>query len=112
MNLKKAIDILELHQKWRNGDDDIIQTNARELTQSICVIIDVFKNYLSIMGKYNKAQKSLCPECLGDKIVMYYNEKERCNEEQPCGTCEGEGIVYLVRNVLSINDFKKIRNGK
>ena len=63
------------------------------------------------MKRYNKAVKSICPECGGDKSVMYYNETERCNEEQPCGTCEGEGMVYLLSNVLSINDFNKIRNG-
>jgi len=44
MKLKKAIKILEDHQKWRLGDEEIIQTNGRELTESINTVLKEVKS--------------------------------------------------------------------
>ena len=55
----------------------------------------------------NKAKRIICPECKGEKRVLYYNETEYLNEEQPCGTCEGEGIVISVTTIKSLRDAGK-----
>jgi len=47
MNIKKAIEVLEYHQQWRLGDDDIVQTNARELTESINIILVEVKKVIN-----------------------------------------------------------------
>jgi len=56
MKLKKAIKILEDHQKWRLGDEGIIQTNGRELTESINTVLKEVKNRRNILIKYHESQ--------------------------------------------------------
>ena len=56
MKLKKAIKILEDHQKWRLGDEEIIQTNGRELTESINTVLKEVKNRRNILIKYHESQ--------------------------------------------------------
>ena len=56
MKLKKAIKILEDHQKWRLGDEEIIQTNGRELTESINTVLKEVKNRKNLLIKYHESQ--------------------------------------------------------
>lgn len=43
MTIKKAIEILEIHNKWRRGDDTIPMTNPTDLGIAIDVIVNYFK---------------------------------------------------------------------
>ena len=64
MDIKKAIKVLDNHQKWRLGDDDIIQTNASELTESISLILsEVKKLHLPVVNA------SFLPKCTRVEVI-------------------------------------------
>lgn len=37
----------------------------------------------------------LCPECNYRKVMLYSNKVGE-REEQPCHTCQGEGVVNMI----------------
>ena len=39
MNIEEAIKVLESHQAWRLGDDDVQMTDPKKLTEAIDVIL-------------------------------------------------------------------------
>lgn len=43
MTIEQAIEILERHNKWRRGDDEIPETNPKELGEAIDTVVDNFK---------------------------------------------------------------------
>lgn len=45
MTLQEALKVLTDHQKWRQGDDEVKQTNPKELTEAINVAIKVLKGF-------------------------------------------------------------------
>ena len=45
MKLKKAIEILDDHNKWRRGDTNYTHTNPKELWIAIDKIVEEYKDY-------------------------------------------------------------------
>lgn len=79
MELQKAIEVLELHQKWRLGDDEIIQTNARELTESIDTVLKEVKTNEKQLIAFSKWQNkkdllSLSPGLIRIMIDNYLED--------------------------------------
>jgi hypothetical protein len=44
MEIKEAIKILELHNKWRRGEEDIEMTDPLALGEAIDVVVNYFNN--------------------------------------------------------------------
>jgi uncharacterized protein YbaR (Trm112 family) len=48
-----------------------------------------------MFGK-KKTKLIVCPVCMGKSIIMGYNEREYCNEDQVCPMCNGDRVVYMI----------------
>jgi hypothetical protein len=44
MKLKQAIEILETHNKWRRGDDNVPMTNPKDIGIAIDIVVKHVKN--------------------------------------------------------------------
>jgi len=70
MDIKKAIKVLDNHQRWRLGDEKITQTNPRELTESIDLILkEVKKSHLHGINNMFSKHCPLCEEETTHRII-------------------------------------------
>lgn len=71
MTKKEALDILENHQKWRLGDDEVEATNPKELSNALDLAIECLKS-----SSWRKVSEELpdksCEVLVKDSMVDMY----------------------------------------
>lgn len=71
---QEALKVLEDHQKWRLGDDEVEATNPKELTKAIEVAIISLGDSLEDKYRWRKVSEEL--PCINQQVLVKYQTYE------------------------------------
>ena len=74
MDIKRAIELLETHNKWRRSEDLNPMVNPTDLGKCIDVIVEHFKNN-SVLDDVIS-----CKNCGSDKTKLIVEKRILCND--------------------------------